>query len=56
MDTLKEIAKIVLGVLAVLGLSYLRLKSIEERPTYRDLLNRSKIRTLFDKERNRMKS
>jgi hypothetical protein len=51
MNTLKEFAEMVFGVLCVLGVLYLRLKTFEGR----DLLEESQVRTLFDKERKRMK-
>jgi hypothetical protein len=55
MHALKEFAEGVLAVFAVLGWLYVRLKIFEWRQAKHDLLERSKIRTLFDKERNRIK-
>jgi hypothetical protein len=55
MNALKEFAEGVLAVFAVLGFLYLKLKTFEGRGANEDLLERSKIRTLFDKERDRIK-
>ena len=55
MQSLKHVAEIVVGVLVLCVFVYLKWKDIEYFYSRDDLLDRSKMQTLFNTERDRMR-